>query len=525
MIRNHGKSLISDLAAPRRREVLGGMAGLAASTALVAPFGARPARAQEPKKGGHLKLAIAAGHTSDTLDPTIWTDTHAALVGLQVYNALVEIDENRQAKGELAESWEAGDSPDLWRFTLRKGVTFHNGKELDADDVIYSLGLHTAADSKSGAKPYMEQVTEMTADGKDKVVFKLTAPNADLPFLLSDYHLQIVPAGFNDWANTVGTGPFTLKRFEGGVTAEVARNPNYWKEGRGHVDSVETLCVNDTNARMSALQAGEVHYINRVDAKTAGLLQRSDKIQMAEALGGRFYPFVMITDRPPFDNNDLRLAIKYACDRERILQTVLLGHGYVGNDHPIPRIDPFFHSELPQRPYDPDKAKYHLKQAGMDSFSVDLSASDAAFANAVDAAVLYKESAVAGGIEINVVREAADNYWNDVWLKKPFCLSYWGGRPTADLMLSVAFEGGAPWNDTFWKRDDFDAMLREARGIVDFDKRKSLYWALQEMLSNEGGYLVPMFASDIAAASTEVGGVNSDPEQWLRVSERVWLES
>jgi peptide/nickel transport system substrate-binding protein len=323
----------------------------------------------------------------------------------------------------------------------------------------------------------------------------------------------------------VGTGAYKIKRFEGGVTAEVERNPDYWKEGRAHVDSIETLCINDGNARMSALQAGEVHYVNRVDTKTVALLQRSDTIQIAEARGGRFYPFVMITNRPPFDNNHLRLAVKFACDRERILQTVLLGHGYVGNDHPIPQIDPFYHSELPQRPYDPDQAKHHLKEAGMDSFAVDLSASDAAFANAIDAAVLFKESAAAGGIEVNVVREAADNYWNDVWLKKPFCLSYWGGRPTADLMLSVAFEGGAPWNDTFYANPDFDRMLAEARGIVDFDKRKAIYWTLQEILHEDGGYMVPMFASDIAAASTAVGGVDNDPEAWLKVSERLWFEA
>jgi peptide/nickel transport system substrate-binding protein len=508
--------------AQRRRDVLAGMGGLAATTALVAP--GRRARAQEPKKGGHAKLGIASGATSDSLNPTTWEDTHAAACGLQIYNALVEIDENRMTKPELAESWEAGDSPDTWRFTLRKGVTFHNGKELDAEDVIYSLGLHKGAESQSGAKAYMEQVVEMTADGKDKVVFKLAAPNSDLPFLLSDYHLQIVPAGFADWASPVGTGPFRFKRFEPGVTAEVERNGDYWKEGRAHVDSIETLCINDTNARMSALQSGEVHFINRVDFKTASLLERSDAQKLVSAQGGRFYPFVMITDRAPLDNNHIRLALKYACDRERILQTVLLGHGYVSNDHAIPRIDPFFHSELPQRPYDPDQAKAHLKEAGLDSFAVDLSASDAAFTGAVDAAVIYKESAAAAGIEVNVVREAADNYWNDVWMKKPFCLSYWGGRPTADLMLSVAFQSDAAWNDTFWKREAFDQKLIEARGIVDFDARKALYWDLQEMLHEDGGYLTPMFANDLFAHQAGVGGITADPEISLRVSERIWLE-
>jgi len=510
---------------PRRRDVLAGMGALAATTALTQPFGARRARAQEPKKGGHMKLGISSGHTSDSLNPTTWTDTHAATVGAQIYNALVEIDDQRMPQPELAESWEPGDSPDVWRFTLRKGVTFHNGKELDAEDVIYSLGMHKGEESQSGAKAYMEQVTEMTADGKDKVVFKLVSANADFPFLISDYHLQIVPAGFSDWANPVGTGPYKLKRYEPGVTAEVERNESYFKQGRAHVDSIETLCINDTTARMNALQSGEVHFINRVDNKTVSLLTRGGSLAVTSVSGGRFYPFVMITDREPLNDNNLRLALKHACDRERIMQTVLLGHGYVSADHPIPRIDPFFHSELKPFPYDPDKAKWYLKESGHDGYAIDLSTSDAAFAGAVDAAVLYKESAAAAGIEVNVIREAADNYWNDVWMKKPFCLSYWGGRPTADLMLSVAFESTAAWNDTFYKNEQFDQMLREARGIVDFDRRKQIYWTLQEILNNDGGYLVPMFADDLFAHVATLKGVPQDSEGELRVSERVWFES
>jgi peptide/nickel transport system substrate-binding protein len=508
-----------------RRAVMAGAGALAATTVMVEPRLLGRALAQEPKRGGHFKMGLASGHTSDTLNPTTWTDTHAATVGGEIYNGLVEINDDRMPEPELAESWEPGDSPDIWRFTLRRGVTFTNGKELDAEDVIYSLGLHKGEESPSGAKAYMEQVTEMTAEGKDKVVFKLAAANADFPFLLSDYHLMIVPAGFSDWANPVGTGGYIVKRFEPGVTAEVERNPNYWKPGRANVDSIETLCINDTTARMNALQSGEVHFINQVDPKTVSLLTRSSELAVTSLSGGRFYPFVMIVDRAPLDDNNIRLALKYACDRERILETVLLGHGYASNDHPVPRNDPFFHSELPLRPYDPDKAKWHLKEAGLDGFAIDLSTSEAAFAGAVDAAVLYKETAAAAGIEINVVREAADNYWNDVWMKKSFCMSYWGGRPTADLMLSVAFESTAAWNDTFWKREDFDKLLIEGRGIVDFEKRKRIYWTLQEMLHNEGGYLVPMFANDVWGHVADLRGIPTETEADLKLPERVWFET
>jgi peptide/nickel transport system substrate-binding protein len=149
----------------------------------------------------------------------------------------------------------------------------------------------------------------------------------------------------------------------------------------------------------------------------------------------------MRTDTPPFDNNEVRQALKYAVDREALLQSVLRGHGVLGNDHPIGRSNRYHADELEQRTYDPDKAKFHLKNAGLSSLKVDLSAADAAFAGAVDAAVLYKEHAAKPGIEINVVREPNDGYWSNVWLKKPWCAVYWGGRPTEDWMFSTAYAG------------------------------------------------------------------------------------
>ena len=135
---------------------------------------------------------------------------------------------------------------------------------------------------------------------------------------------------------------------------------------------------------------------------------------------------------------------------------------------------------------------------------IQIHASDAAFAGSVDAGVLYAESAKKAGIEINVVREPNDGYWSDVWMKKAFCMVYWGGRPTEDWMFSTAYSDGAPWNDSFWKHDRFNKLLVAARSELDEAKRRDMYVEMQKIVSDEGGVIVPMFNNYVFAMSDKV---------------------
>jgi peptide/nickel transport system substrate-binding protein len=508
-----------------RRELLGRASALGLTLAGAGVLADR-VRAAEPQKGGTLQLGLGGGSASDSLDPRSYTDAVAAVAGFSAFNLLTEIDAEGRVQPELAESWEAEPDAKTWLIRLRQGVTFTNGKTLDAEDVVYSLNLHRGKDSTSGAKGIMAGIAAIDAVGKDQVKITLSEPNADLPYLLSDFHLLIMPAGFADWSQPVGTGAFKITSFDPGVRVTGERNPNYWKAGRGHLDGYEMLVINDITARLNALVSGEVQLINRVDWKLVDLLERSQGCQIVRASGGQHYTFVMACDRAPFDNPNLRLAMKYAVDRELILKNILRGFGQVGNDQPIPRHDPFFNSELPQRPYDPDKAKFHLQQAGLDQFEVTLHASDAAFAGAVDSAVLFAEAAGKAGITINVQREPPDGYWSEVWMKVPFAMSYWNGRPTADLMFSTAYQSDAAWNDSFWKKPEFDRLLLEARGLLDFNKRKELYWQMQRLVWEDNGNIIPMFGDFIDARRDEVEGFEPNPANslsGLRVLEKVWL--
>ena len=308
--------------------------------------------------------------------------------------------------GQLAESWEASADVATWTFKLRKGVTYHNGREVSAEDVIASINHHLGEDSKSAAKPIVSPITDMKADGKHTVVFTLEAGNADFPFIVGDYHLPIMPSegGKPDWQSGIGAGAYRVKSFEPGVRIDLEKYADHWDSGRGHFDAVTMITMADPAARTNAIITGEVHAIDRVDLKTAHLLARRKGLTVHSIAGNQHYTFPMRTQTPPFDDNNVRLALKHAIDRKEMVEKILHGYGVVGNDHPIGRGQRFFAKDLEQRVYDPDKAKYHLKQAGMDSLSVDLYVADAAFAGAVDAGVLFAETAKAAGIDLNIVR-------------------------------------------------------------------------------------------------------------------------
>ncbi|MEM7172938.1 MAG: ABC transporter substrate-binding protein, partial [Pseudomonadota bacterium] len=261
--------------------------------------------------------------------------------------------------------------------------------------------------------------------------------------------------------------------------------------------------------------------------KTLHLLERNDDLRIGEATGYAHFTIPMRTDTPPFDNNDVRLALKLAFDRDAMLQNVLRGHGNLGNDHPISPANRYYASDLPQRGYDPDRAKFHLKQAGLSELTVPLHAADAAFGGAVDAALLYQENAKAAGISIDVVREPNDGYWSNVWMQKPWCMCYWSGRPTEDQMFSTAYAQGASWNDTFWENEPFNKLLLEARAELDDEKRRAMYVEMQRLLSDEGGVVVPMFNNYIFAMSKNVEHpetVGGDGDlDGNRILERWWI--
>lgn len=514
-----------------RRTFMQGAVAMGATIAAASSMAVR-AEAATPNKGGTLRMGQGHGSTTDSLDPATYENGFSQGLCYGAGNHLTEVDNTGELVPELAESYESSDAT-TWVFKVRKGVEFHNGKTMTGQDIVDSFNHHRGEDSKSAAKGLLTAVKELKVDG-DNVVFVLESANADFPFIVSDYHFKICPSngdGTIDWQSGVGTGGYKLESFEPGVKAEYTRFPNYWKEGRAHFDSVVQRSIIDPTARQNALMNGEVDVIDRVDPKTVDLLSRVPIVKILETTGTLHYTFPMRLDTPPFDNYDLRMALKLAVKRQELVDKILLGHGALGNDVPLsPAANRYFNKDMPQREFDADAAAAHYKKSGH-SGPIQLSASDAAFGGAVDAAQLIKASAAEAGIEIEVVREPSDGYWSNVWNKKGWCASYWGGRPTEDWMFSAAYTDDTEWNDTAWKDTDaakkFNELVRAARSELDDVKRRAMYYEAQVLLNDDGGALIPMFANNIMGLNQKVMHADDVAANWDldggKAMERWWF--
>ena len=508
----------------RRGLLKSGMAMTAAG--LILPAGMASMARAEPKKGGVFRIGLGHGSTTDSYDPGLWEQLYVQTFAAARVNYLIEIAADGNLVPELAESWDSADGM-TWVFKIREGISFHSGKPM-TPDVVASLNFHRGEASTSAVKPFFDPVTDIKVDGQN-VVVTLNAANADFPYLMSDYHLPILPSaeGKIDPNTSDGTGGYIVESYEPGVQATMNRNPNYWKADRAHFDQIIMLSILDPAARLNALMTGEVDLIDQVDPASIALLESRGVSKILSVSGNAHYCFPMDVRAAPFGDNNVRLALKYAFDRQELVDKILAGHGSVANDNPIGPANRYYFAEMEAKTYDPDKAKFYLKEAGMDTLEVTLSAANAAFSGAVDAAVLMSEKAAAAGITINVDRVPDDGYWDNVWMKKPFAASYWGGRPVEDQMFTTAYVSGAEWNESFWSNEAFDKLLVAARSELDDAKRREMYQEMQRLVSFEGSTIIPMYNNYVMAVANSVGTPEKISANWnldgFRCVERWWF--
>ncbi|WP_298847198.1 ABC transporter substrate-binding protein [uncultured Ruegeria sp.] len=508
-----------------RREFMGKAAALGVSAAMASTMFADAARAAGPKKGGDLKLGLQGGESTNSLDPATYASSVPYMNGRHFGDTLVEVAADGTIESRLAESVEGSADAKVWTFKLRQGVEFHNGKTMTSEDVLKTMERHSNEDSQSGALGIMKGIESMKADG-DNFQVTLTEANADLPYLLSDYHLVIQPdGGMENPGAGIGTGPYQVEVDEPGVRHVFTKFANYWNDD-GHFDSVENVVINDATARTAALQSGQVQLANRIEPKVADLLGRAPNITVQSTPGRGHYVFIMHCDTAPFDNNELRTALKYAVNRADLVDKVLRGYGSLGNDMPINAAYPLFDETIEQREFSIEKAAEHYKKSGHDGSPIILRVADGAFPGAVDAAALFQQTAAQAGIPLEIKREPNDGYWSEVWNVQPFCASYWGGRPVQDQMYATAYLSTADWNDTRFKVQAFDDLLFAARAELDADKRKGIYSQMGHMVRDEGGLICPMFNNFVDASNNTLDGWETDPNGELmngQVSRKMWF--
>ena len=497
-------------------------AGLGAVAANGLILQAGTARAQTAKSGGKIKVASQSASTADTLDPVRGTNTTDYARGFMFYNGLTRLDGKLVPQPELAESIST-EGAKVWTLKLRQGVTFHDGSKLTPEDVIYSINRIKDPKTGSTARALAIQIDEVVADGPDAVRMTLVAPNADLPVILGTPHFMIVKDGTTDFTKGNGTGPYVVKEFSPGVRSIATRNPNYWKPGKPYLDEIEYFSIEDETSRVNAMLAGDIQVASQIGPRVVRRIKSSPGYTVFETPSGNYNDFIFRQDADPTRNLDLVMAIKYLFDREQMQNA--LG-GVVGNDQPVDPSNRYYNAELKQRPYDPDKAKFHFQKSGLGTTALPLYVM--AGNTMTDQAVILQQSALGIGMNIDIQRMPKDGYWANVWMKHPFTGGNINPRPSADSLFTLFFKSDSPWNESGWKNDTFDKMLVDARGETDDAKRKQMYGEMQTLVSDKGGIGLPLFASFYDAHTSKLKGLSQIPTGGMMgfgFAENVWLDA
>jgi peptide/nickel transport system substrate-binding protein len=483
----------------------------------------------QPVSGGTFRVGLHDNNSADTHDPGTYLSIQQIVLAHTHRSYLTLINTDQTLGGDIASEWSATPDATEWTFRLRDNVMFHSGKKMTTDDVIASLNFHRGDAATSAAKALLADVTDIRAPDATTIVITLAGPNADLPWLLTDYHLAICPAnddGTIDWRSGDGTGPYRITEGDFGVGFSLERHDDWHLEG-AYFDDLEYLAINDPNARQTALVTGDVDAVTAIDLKTMALMQRNPQLIVENVPSGSAITMPMHCATAPFDDVRVRMALKLAMNREEIVEKIAFGAAMPGNDFHHSPAQPYYPEGLDQLSYDPDRARALLAEAGAEGISVDLSTTDSIFSGAVDMCVLYAEQARAAGININVVREPSDGYYSDVWLTKPFCAVAWGARPTPDVMYTLAYKDDAAWNESRWQNERFNELLMQGKSELDDAKRAEIYREMAVIARDDGGTIIPFFRNFVYGRRSNVQNTGELAASWefdgARAASRWWF--
>lgn len=508
-----------------RRDVIGwlGALGIGAAAAGTMFTDRKQAHAATPKRGGRLIMVHDHHGPADTLDPAQLGGTIDYFRGRMFYGSLVRLTPNLGYEPELAEEILSNGDATVWTFKIRRGVTFHDGKTLTADDVIYSMNRHLGPDSVSLSASLVSMVDRWEKVDDYEVRAVLKTPNADLPNALGTYHFKIVRDGEKDFSKGIGTGPYRVAEFRPGVRAIGTRFEDYWDEG-AYLDELESFAIGDPVSRVSALLAGDVDGIANLPPKSIETIENTAGKEIWSLESGAYINIACRMDMMPSGNADLIKAMQYLMDRDRLVNGVFKGHSAPGNDQPIGPAYFDHCPDIPQRALDPDKAKWHFQKSGVGSTAVPIVAAEVN-PGCIDQCVFLQQQASRIGLTIDVKKVTTDGYWSAIWKKAPICVSGWNMRPTANILLTLGYKSDSKLNESYWKDARFDELLVNVRSVTDPDLRRQMYCDMQTMIYESGGTILPAHRNYIDAVGSYVqgrtqvpinsfGGADSPPTLW-----------
>ncbi len=466
--------------------------------------GAGAGTARRPRRGGTLNAALTGGSSGDTLDAQSGVNNVDFARILQLYNPLVAYDADVRPTFELAEEITPNAKATEWTVRLRKGVSFHDGKPLTGEDVIYSLQRIVKGNLPGAAMLPTLDLAGVAQLDTYSVKLPFSSPYASLVEALAgySYYLNIVPVGY-DPKHPIGTGPFEYKSFTPGVQSVFVRNPHYWEAGLPYLDEVVISDYSDASSQLDALESGAADVVNLLSADVVAAVESSGaKVVISEA--GGFTPFTMRVDRPPFDDVRVRQAFRLIANRPQMNEEVFEGHGVQANDL-FSIYDPEYDHAIPQREQDIERAKSLLKAACHEHLVVELVTADIAQGTTEVAQVLAQNASKAG-VKVNINQTTVTTFYGADYLKWTFAQDYW--YYSAYLpQVGQATLPSSPFNETHFDNPRYNALYKEAVSTLDVAKQTDIVHEMQLIDWNEGGYIIPYFPPVIDGHLSRVEGV------------------
>lgn len=511
-----------------RREFLqalsvAGMGAAAGGTLLGVPD--RALAQSNPKRGGVLRFAYDASGPADTLNPALAVGGIDLSKFRMIYSSLLRITESLDVVPEIATEYSVSPDGLTYRFALRRGVEFHDGKPLTAEDVVYSMNLHVGPDTASTAKGLVSNVKQWRKVDDSTVEAELSTPNADLPLILGTFQFKIIQDGTTDFAKPQGTGPFKVEEFTPGVRFFATRFDNYWSDEGPWLDAIELFSIPDANARANALITGDVDLISNVSIQTVAQIEAAPGVGILSVPSGSFPTVVINRAQGPGTNLDFRKGLQHLQRRDEIVNGVFKGLATVGNDQPIGTAYGADHcKELGVPDYDPDRAKFHLDKSGAEGVTIHVAPINAGIEEMV---LLLQNEARLIGFDIAVKRVPSDGYWSNVWGKHEMFVSRWSMRPRASLFYPLAYTPGGAWNSANWSNDRLVELMTEIPATQDAALRYEMHCEAQMIIQEESGHLIPAHPNFVDGIADRVKGMTRVPlfpvggTEW---PEYVWLD-
>jgi peptide/nickel transport system substrate-binding protein len=476
-----------------------------------------------PEAGGTIRV----GRLGDFLhfDPFFAITANLPMYR-QLYNTLVTYDAELNVQPQLADSWEFSADRLTLTFTLRPGVVFHNGRELTADDVVQNI--ERAMDETLGHSVfgYTRPIETVSALDTQTVQFTFSEPANAIFDLLTVLGI-VAPEAFEAPAiiNPIGTGPFQFVEWRPGQEAIFQRFEEYWEEGLPYLDEVVVRSIPDQQAAVASLEAGDLDIMQGVPFNEAPRLDASEIELVFGTEGAQFYTFYFNTERPPFDQVEVRRAFSHAIDRQTIVDTVLFGVGKVSQT-PFPdwslAYDP---AHVDWDPYDLDQARALLEEAGLGEGLETTVVTISDFPELRNMAQIIQADLAQLGVEL-AINDVTGADWGQIWPAKDYdtMIAFAGFSHKDPATLFNSMSGyRLEDNRTNFSPPTYRELVTSAAGLADPEERQEIYLELAEYMLDQAFALVVSFRFNLFGLRPSVHDFAYHLDDDMDLT-RTWLE-